>query len=81
MEVVVWGRGLSMEYVLQICQAPSKLTRKSHFFRLQGLPYHISALYVVDLARFRGIAAGDRLRIIYEQLSKDPGSLANLDQV
>lgn len=47
---------------------------------LQGLPYHISALYVVDLHRFRQIAAGDRLRQQYHQLSADPGSLSNLDQ-
>jgi len=47
---------------------------------LRGLPYHISALYLVDLKRFRALAAGDRLRIVYEQLSKDPNSLANLDQ-
>ena len=26
------------------------------------------------------MAAGDQLRIIYEQLSKDPNSLSNLDQ-
>ena len=39
-----------------------------------------SALYVVDLARFRQLAAGDHLRVIYESLSKDPNSLANLDQ-
>jgi UDP-glucose:glycoprotein glucosyltransferase len=47
---------------------------------LKGLPYHISALYVVDLHRFRQTAAGDRLRQQYHQLSADPGSLANLDQ-
>ncbi|KAL7270804.1 killer toxin resistant protein [Rhizina undulata] len=47
---------------------------------LRGLPYHISALYVVDLKRFRQIAAGDRLRQQYHQLSADPQSLANLDQ-
>lgn len=47
---------------------------------LKGLPYHISALYVVDLKRFRQIAAGDRLRQQYHQLSADPASLANLDQ-
>ena len=47
---------------------------------LQGRPYHISALYVVDLVKFRQMAAGDHLRIVYEQLSKDPNSLANLDQ-
>ncbi|EFW99992.1 udp-glucose:glycoprotein [Grosmannia clavigera kw1407] len=43
-------------------------------------PYHISALYVVDLQRFRAIAAGDRLRQTYHTLSADPNSLANLDQ-
>ncbi|ANB13251.1 Kre5p [Sugiyamaella lignohabitans] len=47
---------------------------------LNGLPYHISALYVVDLKRFREIAAGDRLRKQYQMLSADPESLANLDQ-
>ncbi|PQE07941.1 UDP-glucose:glyco glucosyltransferase protein [Rutstroemia sp. NJR-2017a WRK4] len=47
---------------------------------LRGLPYHISALYVVDLHRFRQIAAGDRLRQQYQSLSADPNSLSNLDQ-
>jgi len=47
---------------------------------LRGKPYHISALYVVDLDRFRALAAGDRLRVMYDSLSRDPGSLANLDQ-
>ncbi len=47
---------------------------------LRGAPYHISALYVVDLVKFREIAAGDRLRQQYQQLSADPGSLSNLDQ-
>ena len=28
----------------------------------------------------RQMAAGDHLRVVYEQLSKDPNSLANLDQ-
>ena len=47
---------------------------------LRGLPYHISALYVVDLQRFRQMAAGDRLRQQYHSLSADPASLSNLDQ-
>ncbi|KAI0165086.1 UDP-glucose:glycoprotein glucosyltransferase [Hypoxylon sp. FL1284] len=47
---------------------------------LRGSPYHISALYVVDLRRFRQLAAGDRLRQHYHQLSADPASLSNLDQ-
>ncbi|KAI9654583.1 MAG: hypothetical protein M1831_005344 [Alyxoria varia] len=47
---------------------------------LRGRPYHISALYVVDLQRFRAMAAGDRLRQTYHQLSADRNSLSNLDQ-
>jgi len=47
---------------------------------LRGLPYHISALYVVDLKQFRRLASGDNLRATYDQLSQDPHSLANLDQ-
>jgi len=47
---------------------------------LEGRPYHISALYVIDLVRFRQLAAGDILRGQYQQLSADPNSLANLDQ-
>ncbi|KAH9821733.1 family 24 glycosyltransferase [Melampsora americana] len=47
---------------------------------LQGRPYHISALYVVDLRVFRAVAAGDQLRQHYQALSADPNSLANLDQ-
>ncbi|KAL1746758.1 glycosyltransferase family 24 protein [Schizophyllum fasciatum] len=47
---------------------------------LRGRPYHISALYVIDLDRFRRMAAGDILRQHYQALSADPGSLANLDQ-
>ena len=47
---------------------------------LRGKPYHISALYVVDLQRFRLSGAGDTLRSTYDNLSQDPNSLANLDQ-
>ncbi|CAJ0934962.1 unnamed protein product, partial [Mesorhabditis belari] len=47
---------------------------------LAGRRYHISALYVVDLHKFRQIAAGDRLRGQYQGLSADPNSLSNLDQ-
>uniref|UniRef100_A0A7S3JTS0 UDP-glucose:glycoprotein glucosyltransferase n=1 Tax=Aureoumbra lagunensis TaxID=44058 RepID=A0A7S3JTS0_9STRA len=47
---------------------------------LRGKPYHISALYVVDLQVFRRMAVGDQLRAVYDQLSRDPNSLANLDQ-
>ncbi|KAF6085161.1 UDP-glucose glycoprotein glucosyltransferase 2 [Phyllostomus discolor] len=49
----------------------------SHLLRRK---YHISALYVVDLQRFRRLAAGDRLRSQYQALSQDPDSLSNLDQ-
>jgi len=47
---------------------------------LGDLSYHISALYVVDLKEFRRQGAGDRLRSVYNQLSRDKNSLANLDQ-
>uniref|UniRef100_A0A3Q3WAW8 Uncharacterized protein n=1 Tax=Mola mola TaxID=94237 RepID=A0A3Q3WAW8_MOLML len=47
---------------------------------LAGRKYHISALYVVDLKKFRKIAAGDRIRGQYQGLSQDPNSLSNLDQ-
>jgi hypothetical protein len=47
---------------------------------LHGKPYHISALYVVDLEKFRKDRVGDTLRAQYQALSADPGSLANLDQ-
>lgn len=41
---------------------------------LAGKPYHISALYVVDLKLFRRTRSGDRLRVIYDNLSRDPNS-------
>ena len=47
---------------------------------LQGKPYHISALYVVDLDVFRQRGVADMLRGTYDQLSRDPNSLSNLDQ-
>jgi UDP-glucose:glycoprotein glucosyltransferase len=47
---------------------------------LRGKPYHISALYVVDLVRFRRSAVGDQLRATYDGLARDPNSLSNLDQ-
>ena len=43
--------------------------------------FYFSALYVVDLKKFRKVAAGDRLRGQYQGLSQDPNSLSNLDQV
>lgn len=60
---------------------------------LRGKPYHIrlaaitpryqinsSALFVVDLKKFRQDHVGTELRALYNHLSQDPGSLANLDQ-
>eukprot|EP01053_Blabericola_migrator_P005254 Blabericola_migrator_1__5253@NODE_26_length_20894_cov_127_933788_g23_i0_p1_GENE_NODE_26_length_20894_cov_127_933788_g23_i0NODE_26_length_20894_cov_127_933788_g23_i0_p1_ORF_typecomplete_len1638_score310_90Glyco_transf_24/PF18404_1/1_1e125Glyco_transf_8/PF01501_20/3_8e18UDPg_GGTase/PF06427_11/0_052_NODE_26_length_20894_cov_127_933788_g23_i0879413707 len=47
---------------------------------LDGKPYHISALFVVDLKRYREQQVGSDLRQIYNKLSADPNSLANLDQ-
>ena len=43
-------------------------------------PYHISALFVVDLVRFRSQGAGDTYRSTYHALTADPSSLSNLDQ-
>jgi len=45
-------------------------------------PYHISALFVADLAAFRSSRqrVGDVYRNTYQSLTADPGSLANLDQ-
>lgn len=42
--------------------------------------YHIAALYVVDLIEFRRKSIGDQLRGVYNQLSRDPNSLSNLEQ-
>lgn len=42
--------------------------------------YHISALYKVNLNRFRQMKAADELRHQYQRLSAVPGSLSNLDQ-
>eukprot|EP00924_Labyrinthula_sp_SR-Ha-C_P013442 maker-scaffold_5-snap-gene-2.42-mRNA-1 protein AED:0.22 eAED:0.24 QI:0/0/0/0.75/1/1/4/0/1515 len=47
---------------------------------LRGRPYHISALFVVDLNLFRKRNVGDKLREIYSMLSRDKNSLSNLDQ-
>lgn len=47
---------------------------------LEGLPYHISAIFVVDLQRFRAMHAGDLYRSTYSQLASDRHSLSNLDQ-
>jgi UDP-glucose:glycoprotein glucosyltransferase len=47
---------------------------------LKGRKYHISALFAIDLVRFREMAAGDFLRSIYDKLVFNEGSLANLDQ-
>eukprot|EP00871_Galdieria_phlegrea_P003448 jgi/Galph1/4103/GphlegSOOS_G2786.1 len=47
---------------------------------LKGQKYRISALYVVDLKRFREMAAGDILRALYQRLVQDENSLSNLDQ-
>ena len=43
-------------------------------------PYHISALFVIDLAVFRRQGYGDTYRETYNLLTADPNSLANLDQ-
>ena len=50
---------------------------KSH---LMGQKYHISALFVVDLAEFRRQSIGDTLRSTYQGLASNQDSLSNLDQ-
>lgn len=47
---------------------------------LNGRPYHISALFAIDLNRFREMSAGDWLRYYYSALVGDSSSLSNLDQ-
>lgn len=78
----------SFPFTLFLTYLPAVLYRGFQFWRqgywadhLRGKPYHISALYVVDLQVFRQQAIGDRLRGVYDSLAKDPNSLANLDQV
>lgn len=46
----------------------------------KGLKYHISALFRVDLKRFRQAKVGDILRLQYQRLSVNPENLSNLDQ-
>lgn len=47
---------------------------------LDGKPYHISALFVVDLLELRKKLVADIIRSQYHILSQDPNSLSNLDQ-
>ena len=72
--------------VLKVAYVGSKLAHTSLLLLLTAPscfppPPYPSALYVVDLKKFRKIAAGDRLRGQYQALSQDPNSLSNLDQV
>ena len=69
-----------------MCES-NKETKGYQFWRqgfwpnhLRGRPYHISALYVVDLQQFRKQLVGDQLRSVYQQLTSDPNNLSNLDQ-
>lgn len=64
---------------LGVCWGCSKLPITQMSLLIASSP--CSALYVVDLKKFRKIAAGDRLRGQYQGLSQDPNSLSNLDQV
>ena len=43
-------------------------------------PYHISALFVVDLEKFRDGGVANIYRDTYQSLTADPSSLSNLDQ-
>ena len=64
-----------------------KEMKKYHFWtqgywkkHLAGKNYHISAMFVVDLERFRRMGAGDKLRKHYELIVGNTKSLAYLDQ-
>ena len=60
---------------------PFRFWKKGYWHEhLKGKPYHISALFAIDLKRFRETNSGDLLRYYYELLSNDINSLANLDQ-
>ena len=79
--------GKSVAYTPFCIDAENKETSgfrfwKSGFWKdhLGGSPYHISAIYVIDLQKFRKDGNGDSYRMIYDNLSADPNSLANLDQ-
>ncbi|ELP85245.1 UDP-glucose glycoprotein:glucosyltransferase, putative [Entamoeba invadens IP1] len=47
---------------------------------LNGRPYHISALFIIDFDNFRRDDVGTVYREIYNNLTPDPNNLANLDQ-
>lgn len=47
---------------------------------LKGRSYHMSSLFVVDLKELRRQSVADIIRAEYHLLSRDPNSLANLDQ-
>ena len=70
-------------YTVEVCITRMVRLIKSYVWHqfTQEIALFFSALYVVDLKRFRRIAAGDRLRGQYQGLSQDPNSLSNLDQV
>jgi len=55
------------------CECTTLVQRSCHLHPSLALrvPYVVS----------RQLSTGDQLRVIYENLSKDPNSLANLDQV
>lgn len=72
---------LSISVAIKFQQHLASIICKHAFLQLSCVTVVCSALYVVDLKKFRKIAAGDRLRGQYQGLSQDPNSLSNLDQV
>ncbi|THG16451.1 hypothetical protein TEA_010218 [Camellia sinensis var. sinensis] len=73
------AREYGFEYELVTYKWPTWLNKQKEKQRIIWA-YKILALYVVDLVKFRETASGDNLRVFYENLSKDPNSLSNLDQ-
>jgi hypothetical protein len=49
--------------------------------RIGQLHSSLLCCHCQTVALCRQLSAGDQLRVFYENLSKDPNSLANLDQV
>ena len=79
------GKAVAMTPFCQ--QHPNNLTTGFRFWsdgfwknHLMGQAYHISALFVVDLTRFRAGGIGNVYRDTYQSLTADPNSLSNLDQ-
>lgn len=73
-----WKKGFWKEQLQEMAYAKQKQRDKNK--KVQPLKYHISALFAIDLLKFRQMNGGDILRKFYQSLAPDKNSLANLDQ-